>query len=203
MTISVDYIVQRLRTTRAAQERLKDTWVWKKKTLAQWDSDISALDDARDAYADAVTLEDGARGAQSEALDRLHAKTKLAVGVAKAEFADDPAVKAAFAPLTAARTSLTARVSAAQALASAWQQHAPDWEPAPGFTLADYDALRAEVAGKRQALESAVATTRQKNAELGTLAKSLDKETKAWYAVATRIFPADTAEGALLRAELP
>ena len=203
MAINVGNIMQRLRTTRAAQARLSTTWVWKKKTLAQWDVSISELAALLTAHANARAAEDGARGAQKDAVDRLHAKTKLCVGVAKQEFSDDPAASAAFAPLTATRVSLTARLTAAESVATAWSQFGVNWEPAPGFTLTDYNALRTGVDQKRQALETAIAATRQANAQLASLAKNLDKQAKSWYAVATRIFPENTPEGQLLRTELP
>ena len=188
--------------TRAIQDRYKATWLWPEASIADWDAALVALDAARDAYSDSIAGQQDTRAALKSAATGLHTETKQVLGIAKVDFRNTPAKLAGFAPLQALGASVPKTVATAQSVSSAWQKADPAWVPLPGKTLASYNATRADVTAKQVALANATATARETNRTLRDLLSAQDKQSKAWYAVATRVFLATTPEGDAIRTEI-
>ena len=192
----------RVLATRSMQEQLQGDWTWTEATVADWNASVTALTTARDAYADSLAAEGNARIDLKASAASLHAENKLTLGIAKTDFRNAPAKLGGFAGLQAVGASIPKTLATAQSISSAWQKADPAWTPVPGKTLAAYDALRSAVAGKQSALSSATAAVRQSNRALRARLTTEDKKAKAWYAVATRVFPVGTPHGDALRAAI-
>ncbi|WP_394793260.1 hypothetical protein [Armatimonas sp.] len=203
MELDYDDVRARLLKTQAVQGQLQAVWVWDKATLADWQAAIVSLDGARDASQDAIATLQNARSAAAAGLTTLHEATKQALGIAKIAFRDQPTKAGAFVGLTAVSKSFPAVSRSAQALSSAWQKADPAWVPLPGKTLAAYDAIRAQVNAQHAAVASAVSAQKDTRRALQAALKVQDRRSKDWYAVATRVFPDNTPEGQLVRAEIP
>ena len=197
-----DDVRARLIATRAIQDRYKAKWIWPEASIADWDAALVALDAARDAYSDSVAGQQDARAALKSVADSLHTESRQVLGIAKVDFRNAPAKLAGFAPLQAQGASVPKTLATAQSVSSAWQKADPAWVPIPGKTLTSYDATRADVTRKQVALANATATARETNRTLRNLLSTQDKQSKAWYAVATRVFLATTPEGDAIRTEI-
>lgn len=193
-------VYARVLATRALQDQLKATWIWNEATLEDWDTSVLALDTANDAASDAAAAVGNARAALKAAGESLHAETKQILGIAKVAFRNAPAKLGGFAPLRALGASIPKTIESAQKVSSAWQKADPAWQPLTGKTLTGYDALRASVATLQSDLANATAGVRTANKALRDRITIEDKTAKAWYAIATRVFPVGTPEGDAIRA---
>ena len=203
LELDFDDVRDRLVKTHAVQNRLSATWIWDGASLDNWQDAISSLDVARDTFQDATAATQNARSAAAAGLMELHEATKQALGIAKIAFKSDPAKAGAFVGLQAVGKSYPTVSKSAQALSSAWQKANPAWAPLPGKTLAAYDTLRASINQQQAAVASALTAQKEARRTLQATLKTHDRLAKDWYAVATRVFPTNTQEGQLLRAEIP
>lgn len=193
----------RLVKTQAVQNQLSATWTWDGATLDDWQEAIASLDGARDTFQDATAATQNARSAAGAGLTELHEATKQALGIAKIAFKSDPAKAGAFVGLTAVGKSYPSVSKSAQALSSAWQKANPNWAPLPGKTLVAYDTLRETINTQQATVAGTLATQKEARRTLQATLKVHDRKAKDWYAVATRVFPGNTPEGQLLRAQIP
>jgi hypothetical protein len=108
----------------------------------------------------------------------------------------------AFVGLRAVGTTPPTTRRSADDLAAAWAKADPDGSYL-GMTLNDYNGLRSALGSSLASRESERAGVVQARKNLDALLRTLRKELVAWYAAATRVFPASTPEGKLLRTEIP
>lgn len=203
MVLDFDTVRARLLKTQAIQKQLQETWVWDQVSVEDWGEGIQRLDVARDTAQDAIAATQNTRATLGEGLKELHEATKQTLGIAKVAFKREPSKAGAFVGLTAVSKSFPAVSRSAHTLSSAWQKADPTWTPLPGKTLASYDTLRATLQTQQADVASAVTAQKVTHLALQDTLKEQFALAKDWYAVATRVFPANTAEGQVLRAEIP
>lgn len=193
----------RARATRSAQNSVKDVWVWDEKTIADWDAAIA------DAQAGTQAVDAGEadllarRGSLDKALDDLAGQTRRGLALVKIRYRNDSAKRTVVARLTGRSDSRTRTLESASAWATAWAELDPAFAPTTGSTLAAFNALRAQCETLQNEYAQARADLRAIAETQNRRAARLDADGKAWYAVATRIFPAGTAEGAMIRGTIP
>ena len=219
------FLKERTEKTRAAQATLStdSAWTWALKTLAAWDADINAMDAlvpgslAKNALAAEVDML-AARGILDARFDLIHKYTLLTVGVMRVRAATLPGMRDTVDDLTARGDSRRAVEDEADFLLAAWE----DWEqqilttfsPAPGKTLADYKiylegglppggAPLPSLGALKKSYKAALTKWRRTEGLLNALYSRCEDECVAWYAEATAVWPAGTAEGDMIRGQVP
>jgi hypothetical protein len=225
ISTSQDFVRERTEKTRAAQATLATdaSWTWPLKTLAQWDADLASLDATANGSLAKVTnaLEAdmlAARGLLDARFDDIHKFTLLAVGVMRVRAATLPGLLQIVNDLGARGDSRRATEDEADDLLAAWEewesQTGAAFSPAPGKTLAEFKLLLEGASGAGQATnpqlatlkknyKAALAKWRRSAGVLNVLFARLEDECIAWYAEATKVFPAGTAEGDMIRSQVP
>ena len=219
------FVKERTEKTRAVQAtRVTDVpWTWPLKTLAQWDADLVSLDAAvQDSLAKVTAALNAnmltARGLLDARFDAIHTFTLLAVGVMRVRAASLPGLLEIVNDLSARGDSRRTIEDEADDLLAAWEeweeQTGAPFAPSPGKTLAAFKLLLEGAAGVGQdtnpmlgtlkkTYKAALAKWRRSVGVLNVLYSRLEDECVAWYAEATTVFPEGTAEGNLIRQEIP
>lgn len=226
LNTSVDFLKNRAEKTRSVQEQIAPTWVWPLKTVAQWAADVEALDKTvEDSLAQAAIAahsgEEIARGNLDARLDVIHALTVSVVGVMRVRAQRQPELRHVVDELSGRGDSRKGTEDEAAALLSAWKLEfgGAAFVPGPGYT---YEGLRALFYGRtanpaatppvlalaslRELKETYADKSTVARRELGRLNARLatvERDCVDWYAEATKVFPADTEIGDLIRAEVP
>ncbi|MES2438818.1 MAG: hypothetical protein V4584_07120 [Verrucomicrobiota bacterium] len=214
MAISLEFIKDRAVKTISAAKQVTDSWTWDEKTIVAMESQLAGIAGNREATppvggqesvtSTAEQLMLTARGSWDTALDQLHRWTMQGVSMAKSRFRNDPAKSSQLKGLEAGGRSRSATLDEALAWESAWISVDADWSPLPGLTLATFSTLRKEAnESLKSAYSDARATWRDAAEKLGQLAADLEDSNQAWYADATRVFPAGTPEGDMIRGTIP
>ena len=193
----------RARATRSAQNSVKDVWVWDEKTIADWDAAIADTQAGQQAVAANEADLLARRGSLDNALSDLADQTRRGLALAKIRYRNDGARRTVVARLTGRSDSRTRALESASAWASAWAELDPAFAPTTGSTLAAFNTLRARCETLQNEYAQARADLRASAETQNRRAARLDGDCKAWYAAATRIFPASTAEGAMIRGTIP
>jgi len=214
MTGESRFSIGRAISTISAAKQLATTWTWPEKTPAQMQTQLEAItgnssstppvigqeeiaDQAQRAY-------DGAEGTWRAQLKILHQNTVQALNMAKNKFRDDPASLAVLRNLHAGGNTPEKILSEALAWESAWGQLAATWNPTPTNTLAAFKTLRKQCAEDLQtAFTDADSANSEEDAKLEQMCSDLEDVNVAWYADATRVFAAGTAEGDMIRSTVP
>ena len=223
------FVKERTEKTRAAQATLTtdSAWTWPGKTLAQWDADISSMDAlvpgslAKTTKALEVDML-AARGVLDARFDLLHKYTLLTVGVMRVRVVAPvplPGLRDVVDDLTARGDSRRAIEDEADGLLAAWEE----WEsqipgqfiPATGKTLLDYRiyiegnnavppaTVISSVLTVKKNYKGAQTKWRRSEGALNALYSRCEDECVAWYAEATAVWAAGTAEGDMIRGQVP
>lgn len=211
---STDFVKDRASKTLSAAQQIAAAWTWQEKTLAQMQAALVAIIGDNTAAPPVAGQEEAAsaaeqamlaaRGAWDAQLDVLHRRTVQGVGMAKNKYRNDPAKLAVLGGLTARGTSRKETLDEALAWESAWAQVDPAWAPLPANTLAAFKTLRNQCEeGLRDAYSDAQSAWRKEVGRLAELVAAMEDINQAWYADATRVFPAGTPEGDMIRGTIP
>jgi hypothetical protein len=203
MRIGIGFILDRAKTTRHVQEDLKPSWMWKERTLEQWDNEISGLQRMQEEFSAAEFSRNSTRAALDTNLQDLHRLTMQWLAMAKFHFREDASKYEAIKRLTCKAVGRRGIAQEAMDLETAWQDVGPEWEPTEVNTFASFQALRERCGNLEAAFIAAHSALRTQSEILNHKAAALNKANVAWYAAVTRIFPAGTAEGDLVRRAIP
>jgi hypothetical protein len=203
MRIGIGFILARAKTTRHAQEDLKPSWMWNEKTLEQWDLEIAGLQRMQEAFSTAEFSRNSARAALDADLQDLHRRTMQWLAMAKFHFREDPSKYEAIKRLTCKAVGRRGIAQEAMDLETAWQEAGAEWEPTEVNTFASFQALREQCINLDAAYIAAHSNLRTQSEILNHKAAALNQANVAWYAAATRLFPAGTAEGDMIRRAIP
>jgi hypothetical protein len=203
MKTGVSFIVTRAKTTRHAQEDLKSSWMWNETSLDQWDNEIADLQRMQEICSSAEFTRNSARAALDAGLQELHRRTMQFLAMAKFHFRNDPSKLEAINRLTSDGETRRAIAQEAMDIESAWQKVGPEWAPTDVNTFTSFQALRKQCTELEAAFIAAYSTWRAQSEILNQKASALNDANIAWYAAATRIFPAGTAEGDMIRRSIP
>ncbi len=203
---SIDFIHDRAKATHAAQAATAANWESQEWSLDQQNQDLAAFEKLRDREAKEDQIMRDARGSMDDNLDALHRRTMQGLAMLKTRLREQPGKLSVLAPLTADGNSRSKTRDEAKDWAAAWTQLDPAWAPTPVNTLKNFEALRAKDADPNAGLEASYKAQRSVWRDtLGELngAHDLYDKTVAWYADATRVFPAGTPHGDMIRATVP
>lgn len=210
----MDFILDRAIKTISAAKALAGTWTWSEKTPEQMQGDLWAIT-GNSTVTPPITgqvqiasaakgLADAAHGQWEVQLNELHRRTVQAVGMIKNKLRDDPAALSVVSGLSASSHSFKGTLDEALALESAWTKVLPAWNPTTINTLAAFGTLRKLCAEDlRQAASDTHVEWRKQVGKLNAMADAVEQTDEAWYLDATKVFPADTPEGNMLRTNIP
>jgi hypothetical protein len=123
--------------------------------------------------------------------------------MAKFHFRNDPSKLEAINRLASNGAGRRAIAQEAMNLESAWEKVGPEWAPTDGNTFTSFQTLRKQCAELDAAFIAAYGTWRTQSEILNQKAAAMNEANVAWYAAATRIFLAGTAEGDMIRRFIP
>lgn len=221
------FVKERTEKTRAAQATLTTDagWTWPLKSLAAWDADLVSLDAtvnlslAKTTAALEVDML-AARGLMDARFDAIHKYTLLVVGVMRVRAKTLPGLLAIVDDLSARGDSRRAIEDEADDLIAAWeeweQQLGQTFNPAPGKSLVDFKILvegngnpappavtLLAIGALKKTYKAVLAKWRRSEGQMNTLLSRLEDECVNWYAEATKVFQKGTAEGDMIREQVP
>lgn len=179
------------------------SWVWPEKPVAQWPLDIANIEALVQARTAAETEWQFAAGEWDKTANLLADHSRDIARLARTKFRNDPVNLRLWQSIRVRRNSRPGIYRTGAALREAWAKSDAAWVPKTGLALADYDGLLAtcHACGKlHQGRETAL---NKATGNLQTAAARLDDDCVAWYSDATTHFPADTADGIMLRTTVP
>ena len=203
MRKGIDLIVKRARTTRHAQEDLKARWMWNEATLDQWDKEIADIEGMQQTCSSARFIRNSARAALDASLQEIHRRTMQFLAMARFHFRDDPSKLEALNRLKCNGDGRRSIAREAMDIETAWQEVGPEWAPTEVNAFASFQALRKQCIELDAAYIASYSTWRTQSELLSQKAAALSDANVAWYGAATRIFPAGTAEGEMIRRSIP
>lgn len=211
---STDFVKDRGIKTISAAQQIAGSWTWQEKTIPQMQAALVAIIGDNTATPPVVGQEEtasaveqvmlAARGTWDVQLDVLHRRTVQGVGMVRNKYRGDAAKLAVVGNLTARGSSRKETLDDALAWESAWGQVDAAWAPLPANTLAAFKTLRNQCEeGLRDAYSDAQSAWRKEVGRLAELVAAMEDINQAWYADATRVFPAGTPEGDMIRGTIP
>ncbi len=214
MSETLAFIKDRAVKTISAAKQLASTWTWQTATPAQMQTALWAITGNSSVTPPVIGQEEiasaaegtrvAAHGHWGTQMAELHRRTVQAVGMLKNKLQADPAAFAVVSGLSASSGSRKETLDEALALESAWDNQAPTWSPTTMNTLTAFKALRKQCAEDLRTSFSDTHTTWR--AEVNTLyamANAVEQADEAWYLDATKVFPAGTPEGDMIRSTVP
>ena len=179
------------------------TWEWGEQTVPQFTTKYQECLTLIDSEADEAADTTGARGTRDDHLRTLRGMGRVALALSKVKYRNNPPKLRLFSSLVIKSETVAGTLEEAVAVESAWEQADPAYVLDDGTTLAAFNTLRllcrtnADGVSKEAAEESDTA---------GTLLMKLEALydlSVAWYAVATTLYPENTAHGIMLRNQIP
>lgn len=203
-----NFVRARAQATHDVQARIADVWTWSQKTVAQWQTDIAALDP--------MIADEGikrldwymAHEAFRNNVDKIKDFIRGFKRAGEVKFRHDREIHSLIGrlsnrlskPRRVYQEGLTARDLWERA-DETWQFKT--WHYTPVLTLADFGAVLEAFPLRENAAHVARAAWLPLTTALSNKIYSLDRENKAWYTAATERFPAGTVEGDLIRSSVP
>jgi hypothetical protein len=200
---SFPFVKNRALATRQAQASVADQWVWSEKTVAQWDSALTDLENLSAAERTANVNLQSQIANWDVTLKSIERTARDVVRLGRTRFRRDPARLALF---KAIRVQSGGRESVQQsglAVLELWNQADAAWEPLPGITSASFGALLATSTTQKISYTEKFTAWREASAALMARAETLDDDCVAWYSDATTRFRQGTPEGDLIRSTVP
>jgi hypothetical protein len=177
--------------------------MWNEKIFEQWDNEIADLQRMQEVFSAAEFSRNSTRTALDADLQDLHRRTMQWLAMAKFHFREDLAKYEAIKRLTCKAVGRRGIAQEGMDLETAWQEVGPEWAPTEVNTFASFQALREQCINLEAAFIAAQSNFRTQSEILNHMATALNKANFAWYAAATRLFPAGTAEGDMVRRAIP
>ncbi len=228
LNTSIDFLKERVDKTLTVQTQIAATWLWRHKTLAQWEQVSSDLDKtvpgslAQVAIA-AQTSFNAATGALDTRLQRIHEITVPIVESMRTEADRNTELKPVVNDLSGRGNARGVIEDEGTALLSAWELEfgGAAFAPAPGNDMT-YDSFNALFVGRaanpnatppvtalpslrtlKRGQSDAATVQRREAGRVGKRLALIEKDCQDWYAEATRYFPVGTEIGDLIRGEIP
>lgn len=200
---SVPFVKNRALASRHAQASVAGQWVWAEKSVAQWDSALTELNNLGAAER-AASVELQTQAANWDVtLKGVERTARDVVRLGRTRFRRDPARLALF---KATRVRGGSRENIQQSgleVLEVWNQADVAWEPLPGVTAASFGAQLAIGTAQKGAYAEKFTAWREASAALMSKAEALDDDCVAWYSDATVRFREGTPEGDLIRSTVP
>lgn len=203
MPVSRGDVLERVTATRDVQAQIAGSWVWEEMTVAQWDAQVTALRDSQDNEAAKRATERAKRATLDEMMDDLEDNKVQAVGMARYRWRNDAMNTALIDGLEEQGSGRDATISEARDWVKLWGEIDPAWNPTPTNTRTAFQTLLGACVAAEDEWKTARLTWRKAATQWNNLAAETEELCVAWYGSALRVFPEGSAEGDLIRANIP
>ena len=213
---SRNFILDRAQKTTAVAEAISAAWQWEVKNLAELNKARTDEEARLDVVTGLEMAEEDAKGTLDTQLNDAYAYAVKGMGLARVKFAADAAKMRIVNRLEALGNSRPAKRETCKKWAMAWSQLDAVWVlnlAGETFTLGQFQAKRVVIEGNDTAtppvpgsydsMEVAGQNARAKAEELNVGLDALETLMEQWYAAATTVFPAGTAQGDQIRGQIP
>nr|WP_309690436.1 hypothetical protein [Armatimonas sp.] len=201
--MDIDAIRARVQATRDVQAVIAQEWTWQEKSVAQWDTDLAQLTQHEQAESATEQAEHDIRTQRNDAYKALERRTMQSVALLKVSARSNAAHTELLGKLPGTPKGRPQVLARAQAVSDAWKQIAPSFAPTPELTQPKLEAAIAACRTLEAQTSAGKVAWREAAESLAEFAAEQDADSKAWYALATRLFAAGTATGELIRGRIP
>ncbi len=203
MSASLEASILRGQATRDAQTAIAATWVWDEKTVAQWSTDLTAINTKKVATSDLEADMLTKRAIYDNGIALLHDRTVEGLGMARVKWRKDEAKKHILSTLSGSATGRESIQQEAQAWESVWEKFDAAWTPSTLNTIAAFRTLITDSDTQENLYKKAHTDWRTSAEELSVLGNTLWDDDVAWYEAATTLFKEGTAIGDMIRSTIP
>lgn len=203
MSASLEAAILRGQATRDAQTAIAATYVWDEKTVAQWSTDLVALNTKKVAVSDLEAESLAKRATYENGIVVLHDRTVEGLGMGRVKWRKDEAKARILSNLSASGGGRETVQTEAQAWESVWEKFDAAWNPSPLNTLASFRTLITDSDTQENFYKKAHTDWRTGAEELQVLGNTLWDDGVAWYEAATILFKENTAIGQMIRGTIP
>lgn len=208
---SIRFAKKRAEKTRDAQVALSGPppggpgWVFDKKTVLQWKTDCTLLDQYLIGEIGLRTDWRNAAALWQADVELVKDITQSVVALGRVHFAADAVKRKRFATLRTDAQSRDGVWEQGHKALKAWQTADATWVPDDGSgTTSDvFGSLLAACAARKDSHGTAYEAWRTSSTRLMSKARTVDVDNVAWYEVATRRFKKGTIEGDMIRSVVP
>ena len=197
------FVLRRAKVTRKAQETVKKKWLWERKSLLDWDTDIRAVEDQEAIAADSDAALTAVHTILTTGYRDLRNRTVKNLGMLKLTYCRESAKLALLANLSARGGSYQTIFAEALALKAVWEE----LEQERNFTEETSLTGFLELIHQIQHAKDLLATTEMKRdtdwLTLNQMVANLEHDNLSWFAAATSIFSKGTIEGDYIRSIIP
>lgn len=208
------FIKDRATKTISAAKQITTKWTWQEMSNAQMQAALTAIIGDHTLTPPVVGQEElasgadramaTARGMWDTALNDLHDRTVQGLNMCKNRNKNNSTNMAVLNGLKARGTSRPEILAEALAWETAWAKIDATWSPVVTNTYVAYKSLRESCSELLQhAFTDASASSKKESKKMNSMCEALEQSMQSWYADATRVFTADTAEGEMIRGSVP
>ena len=176
---------------------------WDEMTNAAFAAKIAAARAARQIADDKKADYDAQRGLTNARFEELEGLKIQALGMAKYRFRKDAKQLEMVNSVGEYGEGREATLKEADEWSAAWNNVDPSWNPTAGNTLAAFQTRSADCAAQLKTLTQLKSDARKAGIDLSAQLAEIEDDSVGWYGVATRAFPTGTAEGDLIRSQIP
>ncbi len=203
MAFSEQQIFERAEPTLQVMQQVSGEWTWDEMTPAAFQALLTSAREAQGNAADKKSDYDLQRGTVNGLFDDLEARKVQGIGMAKFRFRaerDKLEMVSSVGEYGSAREDV---LKESEEWAGAWNDIAPDWAPTTSNTLAAFNTLLDTARSENSELSAKKVAARRAGVDLNEVLAQLQDACVAWYGQATRVFPAGTPSGDLIRGQIP
>ncbi len=208
--ISVEFSRTRAQATRNAQALIRaggtppgTGWLWSEKNVVQWDDDLAVTDQLIAAESAKHTQWRDAADLWENDLIEVQRITRAVARKGSFHFRANPVKKRKFDALHTDGENRADIFDQGLAARDAWEAADPAWVVETDLPLGSFSSLLVATQARQATHSAKLAAWRHAAAELMEKARAVDVDNVAWYAEATREFPAGTSEGDMIRSTVP
>ena len=203
MSASLEAAILRGQATRDAQTAIAATFLWDEKTVAQWITDLTAINTKKIAASDLEGDMLAKRATYENGITLLHDRTVEGLGMGRVKWRKDEAKSKILSNLSASGGGRETVQDEAQAWESVWEKFDAAWNPSLANTLAAFRTLITDSDTQENAYKQAHTDWRTSAEELAVLGNTLWDDDVAWYEAVTTLFKEGTAIGDMIRSTIP
>lgn len=196
-------ILERAEPTLGLMRQIEAEWSWDEMAPAAFEAKLAEARAAQAVEADKKSDYDLARGQVNAAFADLEARKTQGIGMAKFRFRAEGDKLEMVNSVGEYGTSREDILRESGEWAAAWQDIAPTWTPTTSNTLAAFGALMQGAAAQNEALTAKKIAARRAGVDLAAMMAQVQDICVAWYGQATRVFPAGSPLGDLIRGQIP
>jgi hypothetical protein len=198
-----DFVLDRCDKTHDIMGALAAVWTYEKITAANFLIKVNLAKAMRETESEEEEEAKVVRGELQSDLSELRGKLRVGVRLARLHWDDDPAALAVLKTVKTHSNSKNGTLKQALDWEKTWKKLDSTWVPSAGDTHAAFRTMRIACGGKEEETSEEEVDSSLAGGGTTVLIAELWAICVHWYEEGLTRFPADTAEGILLRDEIP